>query len=112
MRSPNLPPRGKTNQIARFCMKWTGGEWGPAENTCGKLATHHVFWDEEGDSTYACATHTAEIRRLWDYHQIHALSPFCGMPGALWFPAENTCRYDDDGLPVAEERETREVVST
>jgi hypothetical protein len=105
MTEPNFPPRGDTEQIARLCTRHVRGEFGPAESTCGKPATHHVFWDyEPGDNAYACKEHVEEIKRRWTYFQIHPLAD-CGMPGALWFPEERTCRYDEEGLPVAERHE-------
>lgn len=106
MSGPNLPPRGDTDQVARVCLRWAGREWGPdANNTCGKPASVHVFWDFDGDNAFACEEHAEEIRERWQPYQIHKLSPCCGMPGALWFRSERTCRYEEGGLPVAERRE-------
>lgn len=84
---------------------------GPAESTCGKPATHHVFWDEEGDNAYACAEHHAEIRKRWDLlPDPRPLTMLWDAWGAM-VPGRECVRHDDDELPVTEERELAGVGS-
>lgn len=100
-----LPPRGEPNgENERTCVRVTNGIIGPDEVLCGKRAVLHVIWEDDGTSIeqgYACDAHAAEVRERWKPFATHPLGSFCGMPGALYFPAENVCRIDGE-LPTVE----------
>jgi hypothetical protein len=82
---------------ARVCGRLVG------DGSCDEPAITHYFLNEDAENIYACGRHAREIEIVWSYYQRHQITPCCGMPGALWFPDENTCRYED-GLPTAEKQ--------
>jgi hypothetical protein len=114
MSEKDIPPLGPDGIEERICHRFMGmredGSWIP----CGKPARIHIFWTEgdsewAGENGYVCEEHREEAITRWSWYAWHPLGACCGMPGALFFPAENVCRYDDDGLPVAEKMAREKV---
>jgi len=71
---------------------------------CGKVAVIHILWNEEPDGWeqgFACAAHAAETAK-WNPAYTHPVGADCGMPGSLFYAAENVCRTPPDGFPVIE----------
>lgn len=102
MRRKELPPLGG-EQIERICARELGTNADGSEIICGSEPVAHVFWDEERlDNAFACEEHWREIQDVFSCWRAHGIGADCGMPGALFFPDENVCRYDEAGLPVAE----------
>lgn len=101
--------------VGRICNLWVGGDLGTSnERQCTKQAVVHIFWTDEDapENSYACATHKGYALRTYGPWRVHDLQPCCGMPGALFFPEENVCRYEGDELPVVEvEREEEEILT-
>lgn len=107
MNDQHMPPLGPEREAPRICHRYTGaredGSWIP----CGSPAAIHVLWTPDYRHSFICAAHRYEAITRWRWHRYHELGACCGMPGALYFPAENVCRYAG-GLPVHEEE--RELV--
>lgn len=73
------------------------------ERSCPRDAVVHWtdMWGNEGG---ACEHHQGTIskQRLGLSHEV---GPCCGMPGSHWDYEENVCRYEEDELPVTQEKE-------
>lgn len=75
-----------------------------SEDVCGKPPVRHIAWRDTAEGVepgWACQAHVWDAE-AFDCVGHHPVGACCGMPGARWVRAENVCRVDDDGLPVAE----------
>lgn len=110
----SLPPRFDTDVVERECGRWLGLNPDGSHKTCKKPAVIHIAWEwvgeREVDNGYACEEHRHEAITRWSPAQHHALGACCGMPGARWYPQENICRYEEEGLPLVV-TERKEVVA-
>ncbi len=98
-----LPARGEAGAFAeRQCMRQVGDQ---SEGTriCGEKPAIHIMWEDASDGMepgWACAEHASEAVTRWKPLAVHPVGADCGMPGSMFFLAENVCRVED--IPVAE----------
>lgn len=106
MSNPSPPHFIREAHVSRVCQCQLNA-LGDHEILCGRLAVAHVCWTwgDPAKFSFVCEEHDRKVCMRFDYHQKHPMGPCCGMPGSLWIPAENTCRYDEEGLPTAEKVE-------
>lgn len=100
--SKNRPPLGQ-EQIPRVCNRLEGYDQQGNDVMCGQPAAFHLIWDIETMANgFCCMDHAREATEYWHSDAYHQVGVCCGMPGSCYYPEENVCRYDEDGLPVAE----------
>lgn len=80
------PPLGRERPAGELiCSRVTTSDIdGPV---CGKPATAHLFWDEDGENGVACDEHGIEARATWRIYDEHAVGGVCTMPMSSWVPS-------------------------
>ena len=106
-----LGPKVEDGRVCHLGILYRGGG---SKTLCGRPAVAHIVWEMDSAGGFrascVCADHRDEVLNAFHWLQWHKMGPCCGMPGAMFFPEENVCKYKDDELPVAERRE-RELVT-
>jgi hypothetical protein len=109
--SGDPPPLGEVYlDPKRTCTRLVGYAPGGKEILCDAPAVRHVDWGEWAG--FCCGTHWGEAQRMWSTAADHALGPYCGMPGALWYSCpdgSSYCAYEGDLPTVDPARATAEA---
>ena len=113
-----LPPRGgvgkAANMVERNCTRVIAGDLATGgETVCAAPGVFHIMWEDTPggiETGWTCDAHAGEVRELWKPLAMHRVGEDCGMPGSVFYPAENRCGYED-GLPTVEPVRTMAVAS-
>lgn len=80
MSAPEPPPLfGERPLMDQTCGRWFG------DHNCGKPATWHFMWTEDGENGLCCDEHHDEALRVWSHHDKHPMTAVCTMPDSSWF---------------------------
>lgn len=71
------------------------------EEICGKLATHHIVWDDEGElaTSFGCAWHTADALANLKTFGAHAPGEHCAQDGTIYIHDLDICIPADGLMP-------------
>lgn len=73
------PLLGDRPALDQTCGRWLG------DTNCGRPATWHFMWTQDGDNGLCCDEHHDEALRTWTHHDRHPITAVCTLPDANWF---------------------------